>query len=152
MVHYFSNEMTWMRTEIMEVVPILFDRKVQLERRMIILFLDNAPCQPETLQNNLKNIKLIFLSKCTTSRLQPLDTGIFRVFKCKYRKRLLKYVVSRIHEGKNTLEMIKDTNITKAIHWLQVAWRDLSTETIINCFQKCGLGKNLSTALPVTMK
>ena len=105
----------------MEVVPILFHRKVQLERRKIIVFLDNAPCQPETLQNNLKNIKLIFLSKCTTSRLQPNDAGIIRVFKCKYRKRLLKYMVSRTDEGKNTLEMIKDANIAKAIHWLQVA-------------------------------
>ena len=30
-------------------------------------------------------------------------------------------MVSRIDEGKNTLEMIKDANIAKAIHWLQVA-------------------------------
>ena len=61
-----------MRTETMEDVLRLLDRKVQSERRKIIVFLDNAPCRPETLQNNLKNIKLIFLSKCTTSRLLPL--------------------------------------------------------------------------------
>ena len=63
MVHYFSNEKAWMRTEIMENVLRLLNREVQLERRKIILFLDNAPCHPETLQNNLKNIKLIFLPK-----------------------------------------------------------------------------------------
>ena len=101
MVHYFSKEKAWMRTEIMEDVLRLLDREVQLERRKIILFLDNAPCHPETLQNNFKNIKLIFLPKCTTSLLQPLDAGIIRAFKCKYRKRLLQYVVSRIEEGKN---------------------------------------------------
>ena len=49
MVHYFSNEKVWMRTEIMEDVLRLLDCKVQLERRKIILFLDNTLCQPETL-------------------------------------------------------------------------------------------------------
>ena len=78
MVHYFSNEKAWMRTEIMEDILRLFDLKVQLERRKIILFLGNAPCHPEALQNNLENIKLIFLPKCTTSRLRPLNAGIIR--------------------------------------------------------------------------
>ena len=125
MVYYFSNEKAWMRTEIMEDALRLLDRKVQLEHRKIILFLDNAPCHPETLQNNLKTITLIFLQKCVTSRLQLLDAGIIRAFKCKYRKRLLKCVVSRIDEDKNASEIKKDVTIAKAIHWLQVAWRDV---------------------------
>ena len=90
-----------MRTEILEDVLKLLDHKVQLERRKIILFLDNAPCHTETLQNNLKNIKVIFLPQCTTSLLEPLDPDIIRAFKCKYRKRLLKYVVSRIDEERH---------------------------------------------------
>ena len=93
MVYYFSNEKVWMRTELMGSVRLL-DCKVQLEHRKIILFLDNPPCYPETFQYNFKNIKLIFLQNYTTSRLQPLDAVIIRVFKCKYRKRLLKYVFS----------------------------------------------------------
>ena len=31
--------------------------------------------------------------------------------------------------------------MTKAIHWLQVAWRDLYTEKIVSCLQKCGFGQ-----------
>ena len=119
----------------------LLNRKTQLERRKIILFLDNAPCHPETLQNNLKTIILIFLPKCVFSWLQLLDAGIIRTFKCKYRKRLLECVVSRIDEDKNASEIIKDVTIAKAIHWLQVAWRDVSTETTINCFEKNGFGQ-----------
>ena len=38
-------------------------------------------------------------------------------------------------------EIIQDVNIAKAIPWLQVAWRGVSTETIINCIQKCGFGQ-----------
>ena len=142
MVYYFSNDKAWMRTEIMEVVLGILDRNVQLEGRKVILFLDNAPCHPDTLQSRLKNIKLIFLPKCTTSRLQPLDAGIIRAFKCKYRKLLMKYVVARIDEGKNASEIIKYVNIAQAIHWLQVAWKDISKETILPCFQKCGFEKS----------
>ena len=47
-------------------------------------------------------------------------------------------MVSRIYDGKNTLEIIQNVNIAEAIYWLYVAWKDVSTETIIHCFQKCG--------------
>ena len=63
------------------------------------------------------------------------------MFKFKYRKRLLICLVWRSGKGKNALEIIRDVNIAKANHWLQVAWRDVSTETLINCFQKRGFGQ-----------
>ena len=53
-------------------------------RRLVLLFLDNAPSDPGTFQSKLRNIKLLFLPKCTASRLQPLDAGIIRSFKYKY--------------------------------------------------------------------
>ena len=67
MVNYFSKERAWMRTEIMKDILRVLDRNVQLERRKIIVFLDNAPFYAETLQNNFKNIQVIFLQKYTTS-------------------------------------------------------------------------------------
>ena len=48
MVHYFSNEKAWMRTETVEEVLRLLDLEVHLERRKIILFVVNARCPPET--------------------------------------------------------------------------------------------------------
>ena len=60
-----------MRTETMEDILRLFDHKVQLEPRQIIHFFENAFFQAETLQNNFKNIKLIFLPKYATFRWQP---------------------------------------------------------------------------------
>ena len=69
MVHYFSSEKAWLRTEIMEDKVRLLDRKVQLERGKIILFLDNGPFHLKILQNNSENIKLMFLPKFGTSWL-----------------------------------------------------------------------------------
>ena len=84
----------------------------------MLSFPDNASCHFQTLQNYLTIMKLIFLPKCAMFRLQPFDAGVITVLKCKYKKLLLKYVVSQIDEGKKTSEIIKDVNIAKAIHWL----------------------------------
>ena len=51
-------------------------------------------------------------------------------------------IVARIDEGKNASKKIKDVNIAQAIHWLQVAWKDISKETILHCFPKCGFEKS----------
>ena len=77
------------------------------------------------IQNQWKssNIKIVFLPKNTTSRLQPLDTGIIRNFKVKYRKFLVKYVLSRINDNASAEEIVQDVNILMAIRWVQRAWK-----------------------------
>ena len=137
-VHYYASPKAWMTTEIMQDILQRLDRKCVLEGRKVLLFLDNAPSHPETIQSLLKNIKLRFFPKRTTSRLQPLDAGIIRCFKCKYRKHLLRHVVTRLDGQKIASDIIKEVDILKAIHWLQAAWKLVSAQTIANCFHKCG--------------
>ena len=82
----FHSKKVWMTTEMMIQVLTALDRKLDVENRKVLLFLDNAPSHPETLQGNFKNIKVVFLSKNTTSQLQSCGAGIIRNFKVKYRK------------------------------------------------------------------
>ena len=56
------------------------ERKMKMQNRNVVLFLDNATSHQESIENNLVNIKLVFLPKNTTSMLQPLDAGIIRTF------------------------------------------------------------------------
>ena len=112
-VHYFSNKKTWINSDIIESISQILDRRMNQEKRKVIFFWDNATCHPETAQAGLKNIKLVFLPKNKTSRLQPPDTGTIRNFKLKNRKLLLRYVVSWIDEGKTSSQIIKEVHVLK---------------------------------------
>ena len=73
-----------MTSEIMDSVLTKFNRKMAAAKRNILLFMDNTPCHPENFAVSYSNIKVLFLPKNTTSRLQPLGVGIIRNFKVKY--------------------------------------------------------------------
>ena len=92
--------------------------------------------------DSFSQIKIIFLSKNITSRLQPLDVGIIQNFKVKYRKRLVKYVLARINEYLSTTQISKDVNILIVIRWAQEAPKEVTGTTIKNCFEKWEIIKN----------
>ena len=123
----------------MEAVMARFNRKLVFEDRKVILFLDNTTCHPESMIGQFSQIKIIFLPKNTTSRLQPLDAGIIQNFKVKYRKRLVKYVLARIQEDASATQIVKGVDVLVAIRWLQEAWKEVINLTIKNCFKKCGI-------------
>ena len=79
-VHYFSNKKAWMNLDIMENIFKRLGRKMNQEEWKLILFWDNATCHRETAKAGLKNIKLVFLPKNTTSRLQPFDAALIGNF------------------------------------------------------------------------
>ena len=127
-----------MMSEIFETVLSKLNRKLVFENRKVILFLDNATYHPESMDEKFSNIKIVFLPKNTTSRLQPLDAGIIRNFKVKYRKSLVKYVLSRINGNASAAEIVQDVNILMAIRWVQQTWKDVTPSTVKRCFKKCG--------------
>jgi hypothetical protein len=98
-----ANSKSWMTRMIFLEYLQKFNAKMQIENRKAIILLNNAPCHPEM---ELSNVKLIFLPPNTTARTQPLDSGIIRNFKLKYRKMLLEFLLS--HENKIAL-----TNVIK---------------------------------------
>ena len=84
----------------MEAVLARFNRKLVLDNRKVILFLDNATCHPESVIGQFSQIKIIFLPKNTTLRLQPLDTS--------------------------ATQIVKGVDIIVAIQWLQEAWKEVT--------------------------
>ena len=91
----------------MENVLETVNRQMMREERNVILFLDNATVHPTSLVDKFSNIKVVFLPKNTTSRLQPLDAGITQSFKSKYRKKLIRSVIARVKEDLLASEITK---------------------------------------------
>ena len=81
------------------------NRKLLFEQRMVVLILDKTTCHPQSIIDSFLQIKIIFLLKNTTSRLQPLDVGIIQNFKRKYRESLGKYILARINEYSSTTQI-----------------------------------------------
>ena len=61
-----------------------------------------------------------------------------RILKNKYRKRLLKFVISRIDDNRKASEIIQEVDVLKAISQIKAAWEEVSDQTVINCFLKYG--------------
>ena len=68
-MQYFHSKREWIAKGIMIQPFRVLYRKLDLKNRKVLLFLDNSPSHFGTLQKNLKNIKLVFLRKNTTSQL-----------------------------------------------------------------------------------
>ena len=48
-IYYYSNLKAWMTTEIMTSFLGKINRQIEVAKRKIMLFMDNAPCYPESL-------------------------------------------------------------------------------------------------------
>ena len=83
---YFANSKAWMTSETMSEVLSKLHRRLQRQKRNVLLFMDNAPYHPSSLQDKFENIKIVFLSKNTTSKTQLLDAGIIANWKVHYKK------------------------------------------------------------------
>ncbi|KAH0817235.1 hypothetical protein GEV33_005556 [Tenebrio molitor] len=134
------NKKAWMIGEIMTEWLLQFDRKIGLQKRKIVLFMDNAGSHPRDLK--LTNIKIIFLPPNTTSFCQPLDQGIIQNFKTFYRTLILKHILSKVDSINSASELSKSIDLLEAIYFVKKAWQQVSSTTIMNCFPKSGSRHN----------
>ena len=94
--------------------------------------MDNAPCHSENFVVSYSNIKIVvsysnICVKTATSRCRYNK-------KFKYRKRLLKFVISQIDDTRKAFEIIEEVDVLKAISWIKAAWEEVSDQTVTNCF------------------
>ncbi|XP_024049951.2 jerky protein homolog-like [Terrapene carolina triunguis] len=126
-IHRHSKN-AWMTSDIFEewfkkyFVPAVRNhlRRQNLEPKALLL-LDNCPAHPpvETLTSKDGKIKMSYLSKNTTSKIQPLDQGIIATFKMNYHKALV-----------NKLNLLDVFNLG------ETAWLGITPSTIEKCWHR----------------
>ncbi|XP_060851677.1 tigger transposable element-derived protein 4-like [Rhopalosiphum padi] len=76
-----------------------------------------------------------------TSKLQPLDQGVIKVLKQKYRKKLVqRYLLEMESVTDEEIPKIPKINVLDAIHYVSIAWDEIKPEVIKNCFNKAYFG------------
>ena len=131
------NKKAWMTSQLFTEWLTSFNSKMRLQKRQVLLFLDNAPSHPHNLPN-FSNVKLVFFPANTTSALQPLDQGIIQNVKVLYRKRLLQKVLDDIDTGLTASELVKSVNVLNVITWVHSAVKSVKPQTVTKCFVKSG--------------
>lgn len=131
-VCWYANKKAWMTASIMEDFLIKLNKKMIIQNRNILLFLDNASSHPNL---KLSNVQLVFLPPNTTSETQPLDQGIINAVKVHYRKRVLKRLICKMDTATNVSDLVKGITFLDAIFWLNEAVNSLGPNVVPNCFR-----------------
>ncbi|KAG0430042.1 Tigger transposable element-derived protein 2, partial [Dictyocoela muelleri] len=100
--------------------------------RKIALLLDNATCH--ITYEKFSNIEIVSLPKNTTSLIQPLDQGIIKLFKDKYKNILVSSFLFNNDLEKNYDQIVKNITVLDALSISSLAWVEITEETIKNCF------------------
>jgi hypothetical protein len=139
-VIYKFNKKAWMDSSIWTNWLIQWDNKLQLSNppRKILLIVDNCSAHSILQDICFSNIVLDFLPANTTSRLQPLDAGIIKTLKTKYRTSLVEKQLENI-ENSIECEEFEKVTLLEAIEMISQAWNEVSVETIMNCWAHTGI-------------
>ena len=108
-----------------------FDNKMQLQKRKVLLFVDNCPAH--SIVPNLKAVTVHFLPPNTTAALQPMDQGVIKCFKSWYRKLLLGKMVDCMDSG-----MDFKVDVLHGMQFAVKAWDHVSQSCVANCFRHAG--------------
>ena len=86
---YKANSKAWMTYTFFVEYLYSLNNRMRIQNRNILLLMDNCPSLPDI---QLSNVKIAFLPKNTTSKLQPQDGGIIEMAKTQYRKLMMREI------------------------------------------------------------
>ena len=133
---YMAGPSAWINTELFRKIMHDWDRSLGLkEHKKVALFVDNLSSHTA---HNLENIELIYLPTNATCKVQPLDAGILRSLKCRYRKKLATKYLSCVENSEDARAAIKGLDIKVACDMVYDAWNEIPAALIQNCFREAG--------------
>ena len=112
------------------------DRNFGAQKRKITVIIDNSPAHPDV--PALDWVELIFLPPNTTSITQPMNQGIIRSLKAKYRSLTVKKQIDALEKG----NQLPKFSILSAMSMLTKALNSIPEITFTNCLKKSVTSEN----------
>jgi hypothetical protein len=122
-----------MTQEIFEEWLTDLNRMMKIGNRKILLLVVHATSHGGT--KVMSNVTVIFLPPNLTPEVQPLDQGIIRSVKARYRKMTLQYIVTVAEASNTRYDFNKSISVLQAVRWVSSAWEQISRESIVKCFR-----------------
>ena len=146
---YYSQANAWMDQELFDKFCNIWNEELKAMKRHIALIVDN--CLVHNPLKEFSNIAIFFLPPGQTSIVQPVDQGMVRSIKAKYRAALLRRKLDELQKNpeRKTLvgltkeEKVKQLCLRKVQYASLIchAWKEVTSETIHNCFEAAGWWK-----------
>jgi hypothetical protein len=133
---YRNNAKAWMTTVLYCEWLRNVDKDMRKAGRQILLLQDNF--SGHVPPSDLTNIRVENFSPNLTAHVQPMDAGIIRCFKAHYRRFFMQRALDR-YDSDIPPAMIYDINQLEAMHIADLAWREVSAQTVANCWIKSGI-------------
>nr|XP_012139989.1 PREDICTED: jerky protein homolog-like isoform X2 [Megachile rotundata] len=142
-VKYTDHKNAWMSTTIFEkwfkedfvpqVTNFLKSRGLPVKA---VLLLDDDKTYPPINTLTVGGIKAIFLPLNVTLLSQPLDQGIIKIVKRRYKAEFLKFLINAQSNGINYYQAINSFSVKNAIDLVSHAWKDVTENLIYNYWKK----------------
>ena len=130
---YRNNAKAWMTAHLYQDWIQEWDRDLQGKGQKILLLQDNF--SGHIVPVNLQNIQVENFESNLTAHAQPKDQGIIHCFKAHYRAKFIQRAIVRYDEGISPAQ-IYDINQLQAMCLAYLAWHEVNTTTIQNCWKK----------------
>jgi len=133
-VIYKANKTAWMNSAIFNEWIDIWNEELAQENRKILLLADNFSGHTNY-NNKTSNIDILFLPPNTTSKSQPLDAGIIKSFKDRYKKLFHDSLYKNITENNIDLSTaLRKYSLLDAIRNAVDAWNSITSSAITNCW------------------
>ena len=142
--YYWNNAKAWMTAHLYQDWIQQWNQELQEKGCKILLLQDNF--SGHIIPDNLQNIWVKNFEPNLTAHIQPKDQGIICCFKAHYHARFIQWAVD-CYDGGITSTDIYDINQFQAMHLADLAWHEVDTTTIQNCWHKAGILPDMD-ALP----
>lgn len=112
-----------------------WDEELKQENKRILLIMDNVSGHRKYDEKH-SHIDILFLPPNTTAKSQPLDAGIIKAFKDRYKKLLLDHLCEEVMQKNFDLKTaLSKYTLLDAIKNVSEAWQSLPFSAIINCWK-----------------
>ena len=134
-VDWYATRKAWMTGETHHEILTKLNADMRRSNRHILYTCDNASCHQD---RGYSNIEVLMLPPNATSVVQPMDQGIIRSTKRRYKTKLAERYLSVCEQDKDAKAMLKSLDVVQATNMLAAAWRETPSSIIQNCFRKAG--------------